>query len=195
MKTLAGVDQLQYIDAEGKRVVTNNRCVAEQIKNDKVENVATGESKIGEFGKVGKRQKLKSIVKDGVTIEQVGKVGKSENSKTQKERKDHNEEKLCRSIKKGLARRNREKHAILAEIEEEQPVICIDDVTRTELSGQQVRKAREQELKFSRDLGVCVRKSMNVKPLHNTSSLQPTRSGLIQKKHWGAQASQITSIL
>ena len=125
-------------------------------KNDKVENVATGESKIGEFGKVGKGQKLKSIVKDGVIIEQVGKVGKSKNSLTEKERKGHNEEKLCKSIIKGLARRNREKHAILAEIEEEQPVICIDDVTRKELPEHEVRKAREQELKYSRDLGVCV---------------------------------------
>ena len=30
----------------------------------------------------------------------------------------------------------------------------------------------------------CMRKSMNVKPLHNTRSLQSTRRGLIQTKYW-----------
>ena len=55
MKTLSRDDQLKYIDVEGMRVVTNIiRCVAEQIKSDTVENVVTGGSKIGEFGKVGK---------------------------------------------------------------------------------------------------------------------------------------------
>ena len=44
MKTLARDHQLKYIDVEGMRVVTNNRCVAEQRKSDKVENVATGGS-------------------------------------------------------------------------------------------------------------------------------------------------------
>ena len=48
----------------------------------------------------------------------IGKVGKLEDSKTDKERKDQDEETLCKSIIKGLTRRNREKHAILAEIEE-----------------------------------------------------------------------------
>ena len=108
------------------RVVTNNRCVAEQIKGGKVENVATGRIKIGEVGKVGKRQNLKSIVMNGVKI---GKVGISENSKTEEERNDQDEEKLCKSIMKGLARRICEKHLILAEVEEEQDVIRIDDVT------------------------------------------------------------------
>ena len=37
MKTLARCDQLKYIDVEGMTVVTNNRCVAEHIKSDKVE--------------------------------------------------------------------------------------------------------------------------------------------------------------
>ena len=50
---------------------------------------------------------------------------------------------------KSLARRNREKHAILAEIEEdEKHVICIDVVTGKELPWHTVRQAREQELKF-----------------------------------------------
>ena len=49
MKTLSRDDQLEYIDVGGMRVVTNNRCVAEHVKSDKVENVATGGVKIGEL--------------------------------------------------------------------------------------------------------------------------------------------------
>ena len=36
------VVQLKYVDFEELRAVTNNRCVTEQIKNDEVENIATG---------------------------------------------------------------------------------------------------------------------------------------------------------
>ena len=78
-----------------------------------------------------------------------------ENFKTAEEMRYENEEKLCKSIVKSIARRNREKHAILAEVEEEeQDVICIDDVTGEELPWHAVRKAREQGLKHLRDLGV-----------------------------------------
>ena len=34
--------QLEDIDVEGMRVVTNNRCVADEIKSERVENVVTG---------------------------------------------------------------------------------------------------------------------------------------------------------
>ena len=64
-------------------MVTNIRCAAEQIKSDKVEIVVTGGVKIGEFGKVGNRQNLQSIVMNGI---KVGKVGMSENSQTDEER-------------------------------------------------------------------------------------------------------------
>ena len=66
------------------------------------------------------------------------------------------QEKLCKSILKGLARRKREKHALLVDVEErrEQYVICIDDITGKELPWHAVRKARELELKYWRDLGV-----------------------------------------
>ena len=47
-------------------MVTNNRCIAEQTKNEKVENVVMDGSDVGEFGKDGKEQKLKSIVMNGV---------------------------------------------------------------------------------------------------------------------------------
>ena len=40
------------------RVVTNNRCTAEQIKNDKAENVVKDGSKVGEFGKSWQRTKF-----------------------------------------------------------------------------------------------------------------------------------------
>ena len=47
---------------------------------------------------------------------------------------------------------HREKHAVLAEMEEEeQDVICIDDVIGKELPWHAVRKARERELKYLRD--------------------------------------------
>ena len=44
---------------------------------------------------------------------------------------------------------------MLAEMEEEnQDVVCVDDITGKELSWHAARKAREQELKYIRDLGV-----------------------------------------
>ena len=83
------------------------------------------------------------------------KVGKLENFTTDEEMRNQNEEKLCKSIVKGLPRRNRAKHAILAELEEgEQDVICVDDVTRKELPWHAVRKALEPELTNLHDLGV-----------------------------------------
>ena len=64
---------------------------------------------------------------------------------------------MCKSIIKGLARRNRERHAMLADVEEEQEqdVICCYDITGKELPWHAVRKALELELKYVRDLGVC----------------------------------------
>ena len=53
--------QLENIDVEGMRVVTKNRCVADEIKSERVENVVTGRSSLGTFGKVGKLSK--SIIK------------------------------------------------------------------------------------------------------------------------------------
>ena len=50
-----------------ERILTNSRFVAEQIKSDKVENVATGGINIGESGKVGNRPNLKIILMDGVS--------------------------------------------------------------------------------------------------------------------------------
>ena len=52
------------IDVEGMRVVTNYRCIGEQIKSDKVENVAPGGVKIAKFGKFGNSENSKNIVMD-----------------------------------------------------------------------------------------------------------------------------------
>ena len=68
------------------------------------------------------------------------------------------EEKLCKSILKGLVKRNQEKHTMIADVEEtqedERDVVCYDDVTGKELPWCAVRKARELELQYLRDLGV-----------------------------------------
>ena len=62
VKIVLQEDQLKYVDIEGMRVVTNSRFIAEQIKSDKVENVVMDGPKVGEFGRVGREHKLKSIV-------------------------------------------------------------------------------------------------------------------------------------
>ena len=67
MKTLSRDAQLKYIDIEGMRV-------AGQIKSDSVENVVTGESKVGESAKIGEGQHVESIVMNGVLIGKVEKV-------------------------------------------------------------------------------------------------------------------------
>ena len=76
MRTLLRGNQLNYIDVEGMRVITNNRSVAEEIKSDKVENVAASGVEIEEFGKVGNSQSSKRMVVDGIEI---GKLEKLEN--------------------------------------------------------------------------------------------------------------------
>ena len=84
---------------------------------------------------------MTKVVTDGVKIE--GMV------------RNQNEQTLCKSIIKGLARSSQERHAMLAAMEEENPdVVCIDDVAGKELPWHAVRKAREQDLKYLRDLGV-----------------------------------------
>ena len=162
LKTVLRENQLKYVDVEETRVITNNRCIAEQIKHDKAENVLMDGSKVGGFGKVDREQKLKSIVMDSQKWQRGQgegcRDGWSQNWKSWKIDEEmwcQSEEKLCKSIIKGrFARRNREGHAILADVEEgqEQDVIWFDDITGKELPWQAVRKAREPELKYLRDL-------------------------------------------
>ena len=73
---------------------------------------------------------------------------KSENSQTGESRKIRDEEKLCKSIITGQARRNREKHMTLAPEEEVQHVFCIDDVTSKELPWHGVRKDHGKDFFF-----------------------------------------------
>ena len=76
VKALLKHVQLKYTDVERMSVVTSNRCVTEQIKSDKVENVAKGGVKIANWGKSGNNESSKNAVMDGVQIEEFGQVGK-----------------------------------------------------------------------------------------------------------------------
>ena len=155
LKSVMRENQLKYVDVEGMRVITNSQHVAEQTKTDKSENIVMDESKIEKFGRIERQQILRSIAMDKAKF---GKVGKSENSKSDEKMLNQGEERMCKSIIKGLARRNHENHTMLADVEEaqerEQDVVCFDDVTGKELPWRAVRKARELELKYLRDLGV-----------------------------------------
>ena len=156
-------NQLKYVDAEGMRVITNSIHVAEQVKSDRDKCIVIDDQKI---------ENLKSTAMDGVKF---GKIGKGESSKIDEKKFRRSEETLCRSITKGLTRRNCEKHAMLADMEEileqEQNVVCFDDVTGKELPWSAVRKARELELKNLRYLGVY-EKSTRRRWSRSTESLQ-----------------------
>ena len=62
LKSVMQENQLKYIDAEGMRVITNSKCVAEQIKIAKGENVVMDEPKTE---RIVRQQKLKDIARDG----------------------------------------------------------------------------------------------------------------------------------
>ena len=59
-------------------MVTNNRCEAEQIVGDKVENIVMDSAK--QDVTVDKRENRESVVTGGVRVEGFGKVGQKENS-------------------------------------------------------------------------------------------------------------------
>ena len=149
MKTLLRGDQPTYIDVEGMRVATNNKSRVTKWRTPR-----QVEKNIENLGTVGKNQNLKSIVMDGVNIRKigkVGKVGKSETSETDAERKDQDEEKVCESIVKGLAKRNRVKYTILAEVGKSNACCALMTTPAKNCRGMKVRQAREQELKYLRD--------------------------------------------
>ena len=73
------------------------------------------------------------------------KLGKLENCISDEGMLSQSEDRLCRSIIKGLARRNHERRTLLADVEEE---------SGKELPWHAVRKARKMELQYLRDLGV-----------------------------------------
>ena len=106
LRSVMRVDQLKYVDAERMRVIANSQHVAEQIKIDNSESIVMDDPKIGEAGRIERQRNLKNIAMDGVKF---GKVGKLENCKIDEKMDRRSEEKLCKSIIKGLARRNQEK--------------------------------------------------------------------------------------
>ena len=124
--------------------------------------------KSGKIRKIDGKQNLKSTVVDGdrgekesmvkSTVMDEVKFGKLGNHKNNDKTQCRSEEKLCQSILKGLVKRNKEKHAMSADVEEtqeeERDVVCHDDVTGKELPWWAVHKARELELQYLRDLGV-----------------------------------------
>ena len=118
-----------------------------------VNNTVMDGPTVGKFGKVVKEQNLKSVVAGGVKS---GKFGKLENYENDDETMSQSEERVCKSIIRGLVKRNHEKHTMLADVgeEKEQGVICFDDITGKELPWHAVREARELELKYLRDVGV-----------------------------------------
>ena len=130
-------------------------------------------SKVGEFGKVEKGQNLKSVAMNGVKS---GKFGKLENCENDKETRSQSEERLCKSIIKALVKSKHEKHTLLADVEEEQEqdVICFDDITGKELPWHAARKARQLELKYLRDFGVH-EKVDEKEAVENMESLQQKR--------------------
>ena len=76
LKSVMRENQLKYVDAEGMRVITNSKHLAEQIKIDKGRSIAMDGSKIRKFRGDDGKQRLKDIVMDGVKF---GKVGKLQN--------------------------------------------------------------------------------------------------------------------
>ena len=154
LKSVMRENQLKYADIEEMRVITNSMHVAEQIQIDKDENIVMDELKVGKFRRIERQQNLKSIAMDGVKFRgddgkqrtkntvmdgvKFGKVGKLENCKIDEKMCRRSEEKLCRSIIKGLARCNHEKHTMLANAEvaqeREQDVVCYDDITGKEVA-------------------------------------------------------------
>ena len=86
---------------------------------------------------------MKSVVMGGVKS---GKFGKLKDYENDDDTMNQSEDRLCKSIMRGLGKRNHEKHTMLADVgdEQEQDVICFDDITDKELL----------ELKYLRDLGV-----------------------------------------
>ena len=95
---------------------------------------------------------------DGVKI---GKVGQSEIFKFDEERKDQDEEKLCKSIITSRSS-NASQDAIVRNtrywqrLKKKTTIVrdTIDDITDKELPRHEVRQTREQELKDLCDLGV-----------------------------------------
>ena len=161
--------QGHLLHSKDENVWMNGSKVGKFGRQQNLKSIAMHGPKVGESGKVVKEQNLKSLVMNGVKSKRGDMVksvamngvksrnfGKLEKCENDKETWSQSEGRLCKSIIRGLAKRNNEKHTMLADVEEEQEqeVICFDDITVKELPWHAVRKSRELELKYLRDLGV-----------------------------------------
>ena len=61
LRSVTRENQLKYVDVEETRVITNNRCVAEQIKLVKVKDVVMGGVKTGKVGTESKRGEIVQV--------------------------------------------------------------------------------------------------------------------------------------
>ena len=119
-----------------------------------------------------------------------------ENYENYDETMSQNEERLCNSIIRGLVKPNHEKHTMLADVgeEQEQDVICFDDITGKELPWHAVREARELEVKYLRDLGV--HRKVDEKEAVEKYGITPvdTNGWAQTKRSRGANANQISNV-
>ena len=94
-------------------------------------------------------------------------------------------------------RGSREEHAMLAEVHgrQERDVFCFDDITGKELPWHGVRKPRELELKYLRDLGVY--EKVDEKKVVAKCGITPVDTKLIDTDtafEGGAHANKITNV-
>ena len=70
------------------------------------------------------------------------KFGKLENYENVDETMSQSEERVCKSVIRGLVKRNHEKHTMLADVgeQQEQDVICFDDIRARSCRGMQCVK-------------------------------------------------------
>ena len=52
LKTVLRENQLKYVDVEEMKVITNNRCIAEQVKHNKAGDVVMDGPKVGNLEKL-----------------------------------------------------------------------------------------------------------------------------------------------
>ena len=71
MRTLAHDAQLKYVDVGEMGVITNSRCIAEQIMKDRVKKVAMDGPKVVENDVLDGPNVVENVVMDGLKLESV----------------------------------------------------------------------------------------------------------------------------
>ena len=119
---------------------------------------------------------MKSVLMDGGKS---GKFGKLENWENDEETISQGEERLCKSIIRGLVERNHEKHTMLADVEQKNK----SEMSYASMTSPAGSCRGMQYVKLGKwNSSICVtsegtRKSMRRKLSRNMESLQWTRSG------------------